>query len=121
MFHQIPHLAGLGSAGCARDLLPAAFATPGCTLANDFRFLGPEMRIAGNFRDIRLLSFVQSIEELAVPAIEFIERPGGNSDAVSERPINQVQGNPRLGLKRNIVRNEVFLRRNSSLAQSSGR
>ena len=121
VFHQIPHLAGLRSAARSRDFPAATSAAFDAVAANDFGGFRPDTRCGRDFRDIRLLSFGQRIEELAVVTVQLIERPCRNPDAIDQGSIDQVQGDLRLRLELDFLRDVVFLRRCASLAQASGR
>lgn len=88
---------------------------------DDSRLLRPDTRIARDFRNKTLVSFVQRIQKVAVATVQFIECPPRDSQTIAERPIDQIDSNLRLRLKNNVLRNVVFLRRAESSAQSWGR
>ena len=79
------------------------------------------MKVGGHFADERFATLVESVEELAVAAVEFIKRPSLDADAVGERTVDKIERDLRFGLKLDFVGDVVFLRRAGSLAHSWGK
>lgn len=79
------------------------------------------MKVRWHFADERFATLVESIQELAVAAIEFVKRPSLDANSVSQRAVDQIERDLRLGLELDLVGNVVFFRRSESFAHSSGR
>lgn len=120
VFQQVANFRRLRIVCHPRHLFRAA-STCVRFVGDDCRFLRPHTRIARNFRHETLFSFVQSIQKVSVATVSFIECPIRHVHAVAERPIDQINGDLRLRLKRDVLRNVFFFRRAESSAQSLGR
>ena len=120
VIQQVADFAGLRAASESRRLFRTSHAFV-FLMQDDVWFCRPDTRIHGDFRDERLISFLQSIQKFTVPPIEFVARPVRHADTVAERSIHHVDGDLRLGLKRHLVRDEVFFRRAVSSIQSCGK
>lgn len=81
----------------------------------------PDVEVRRHLANERLAALIESIQELTVASIGFVEGPGFDANAVDERAIDQVQRDLLLGLELDLVRNVVFLRRDGSLAHSWGK
>ena len=79
------------------------------------------MEVRRHLANERLAVLIESIQELAIASVGFVEGPGFDPNAVDERAIDQVQRDLLLGLELDLVRNVVFLRRDGSLAHSWGK
>lgn len=79
------------------------------------------MKVRRHLADERFAALVESIQELAVAAIEFVKRPSLDANPISKRAVHKVERNLRLGLELDLVGNVVFFRRTGSLSHSSGR
>ena len=79
------------------------------------------MEVGGHFGHEYLLARFQAIEELAVPAVQLVERPRRDADSVGQRPIDLTERDLRLDLELHLLRHVVFFRRAGSFVQSFGR
>jgi len=120
--HQVADFAGRTATRQSR-ILPGAtpFLAHFRPRTQDLWLLHPAMEVGGNLGHEDLPTLLQTVEELAVASVQFVERPGGHANAVAQSPIDQSQGDLRLCAKLHLVGNVVFFRRTGSLAQSSGR
>jgi hypothetical protein len=113
MLPQAADLAAGGASGEVRGLFRTT-RTGVCRVVNDLGPLRPDSHVAGDFGHKRLVPSVQGIEKLAVSAVQFVTRPVRHTHAIAQGPVDQVDGNLRLRLKRDLVRDGVFLRRSAS-------
>ncbi len=81
----------------------------------------PHVKVGRHLADKGFAALVESVQELAVAAVKFVERPGFDADAVATRTVNKIERDLRFGLELDLVGDVVFLRRLGSLAHSSGR
>jgi hypothetical protein len=85
------------------------------------RLREPDVKVGRHLADERFAALVESVQELAVAAVQFVKRPGFDADPVAQRSVHQIEGDLRLRLKLDLAWNVVFLRRAGSLAHSAGR
>jgi len=81
----------------------------------------PALKSDRYFRHERLAALLQTVQKLAVAAIQFVKRPDLHLHPVGQRAVDEVQRDLRLGAKLDLVGHIVFLRRAGSSAHSCGR
>lgn len=79
------------------------------------------MKVRRHLADERFTTLVESIEELAIAAIQLVKRPSLDANPIGYRAVYKIERDLRLGLKLDLIGNGVFFRRAGSFAHSSGR
>lgn len=121
VFRKILDFTGLSISAAQTGVL---FRTTGVVLRRLFQHLGlckPYVRMRGNLDNERFSTRIQSIEKLAVVAIQFVGRPRHHLDTVGFRPVDQVQRDLRFRFEIDFVGDVRFFRRAESSIHSLGR
>lgn len=73
------------------------------------RSVNPAGERRGNLANVTLPQGVEPVEELAVPAVPFVERPRRHANPIGQRPTDLVQGDIRFLSIHDIIGNTGFL------------
>ena len=79
------------------------------------------MKVRRHFPDEGLAPLIETVQELTIAGVEFVERPSLHANPVGQRAVDQIERDLRLGLKLDLVGDVVFLRRIGSCAHSLGK